>query len=333
MDDNKELEKELRNRIKIGIKWEDLFTSLLDPKYKCNIPLKTINLFLSRVESIGKNIITAEKAPPVSPVPTPTNSNRQMKSATFAARNWRIAKRFVISYVRLTKSTSQTNSPTHRTAKQNWSLLKNMVFVMKAFEEKGVYEINDIDDITKDIDNYVPKKYTNEEMFNHFKTNLNREPSSSPEPSPPPDEIEGDRKGVQRIINAKIVPEYEIPEAVSREVFDEAVSQIQRESDWFESAQKGSVEDVKHMRYLANKDPNRYYSKFDRRRLVNAVDNDNCTALYIACQNGNLLLAQTLIELNTDPRICAITNIKPPKKESPLKCCARWGYVNIMSII
>lgn len=322
------------------------------------------------------------------------SSRNNNETATLSARNWRITKHMIISYVRLTKRnntpssatlqqhqqqqqkppplqppapppvtksksasslnkitpTTSSDTPSHRTAKKNWALLKNLVIVMRAFEDKGIYTIENYDDLEKDIENFVPTQYTNEEMFKKQIKPLRR--SSSFDSSFPtqnsslllPETIEEvdpkAKKGKQRPVTMQISPEvfarprvYSIPQAISKEVFDEAVEEIKRESEWFSCCKIGGNEEIKRMREIANKDPKRYYQKYDRRRLVNSVDDDNCTALYIACQNGNSSLVEILLELNIDPRICAITNIKPHVEESPLECSARWGYVNIVSII
>lgn len=325
------------------------------------------------------------------------HNNDKTDTATLGARNWRITKHMIISYVRLTKrnntptveieketpppltrskSASTVNknnanllvSPTHRTARENWALLKNLVIVMRAFEDKGIYTIENYDDLEKDIENFVPTQYTNEEMFRRQIRPLRRSssfssfptqsnsllnlPETIPENNNPTTfnfsdnkdnkkEIEKKKKEKEkkRPVTMQISPEafvrpreYSIPQAISKEVFDEAVEEIKRESEWFSCCRIGGNEEIKRMREIANKDPKRYYQKYDRRRLVNSVDDDNCTALYIACQNGNSSLVEILLDMNIDPRICAITNIKPHLEESPLECSARWGYFNIVSI-
>lgn len=60
MENEVELEKELRERLKSGIVWEDLFLSLLDPKQECKVNRHVINRFLARIEFLGKKIFEYE---------------------------------------------------------------------------------------------------------------------------------------------------------------------------------------------------------------------------------------------------------------------------------
>ena len=100
-----------------------------------------------------------------------------------------------------------------------------------------------------------------------------------------------------------------------------------RELRWFELAARGSEGDLAEMAALLGRDRyNRGYDAWDPRRLVNAVDGRNRTALYLAARNGNMRLLEFLLERGGNPCIACDAEDDDDVAESPLECAARWGH-------
>eukprot|EP00753_Platysulcus_tardus_P019464 PLAT7227.3.p2 GENE.PLAT7227.3~~PLAT7227.3.p2 ORF type:complete len:185 (+),score=79.47 PLAT7227.3:46-555(+) len=77
---------------------------------------------------------------------------------------------------------------------------------------------------------------------------------------------------------------------------------------------------------LLGSDPNNHYAASDPRRLVNAVDSENRTALYWAAQTGNERLLNMLLSYQADHMIAAVVDDDEEEWETPLECAARWGF-------
>lgn len=122
-------------------------------------------------------------------------------------------------------------------------------------------------------------------------------------------------------------------------VWEESLQTVRREALWFQAASRGTDADIEKMGELLCEDPNRFYSDWDPRKLLNCgmylmnvwtvVDSRNRTAMYLACTDCNLQLLRFLISKNADPRIAYVIDEKT--EETPLGCAVRWGYTEVAS--
>ncbi|KAK8804909.1 hypothetical protein WA171_006874 [Blastocystis sp. BT1] len=120
-------------------------------------------------------------------------------------------------------------------------------------------------------------------------------------------------------------------EAQMQAVWEESLQTVRREALWFQAASRGTDTDIEKMAELLCEDPNRFYSDWDPRKLLNCVDSRNRTAMYLACTDCNLQLLRFLISKNADPRIAYVIDEKT--EETPLGCAVRWGYTEVAKLL
>eukprot|EP01029_Cantina_marsupialis_P021577 TRINITY_DN5182_c0_g2_i1.p1 TRINITY_DN5182_c0_g2~~TRINITY_DN5182_c0_g2_i1.p1 ORF type:complete len:387 (+),score=79.69 TRINITY_DN5182_c0_g2_i1:171-1331(+) len=254
------------------------------------------------------------------------STGQQTRVNSRAARNWRLAKHvlwatlFFKSTNKLksrpdltietengedsvipniqTRSRSGTRPESTRDGKQLWELLRNTMKGVVRFSQIQTKAITDVDDIIGEIE----------------ACNIVEDPTGWQSETIDFEKVERDR---------------EIARA--NHVFNDALKQFRRESKWMELANIGSPESIKEMEKLLEDDPSRHYDHHDPRRLVNVVDKDNRSALYLAAMSGNAPLVHFLVTEGANPHIGA--DIGGKKPESPLECASRWGYYAVVRVL
>lgn len=91
---------------------------------------------------------------------------------------------------------------------------------------------------------------------------------------------------------------------------------------------RGSKSDAELVVQAIVNDPKNYLLAQDSPdRLVNRVDVQGHSPLYIACKNGNLQIVKILMQNHANP--FALFSITESSQESILEVSARWGLVDI----
>lgn len=119
-------------------------------------------------------------------------------------------------------------------------------------------------------------------------------------------------------------------------MFAEGIYRVKNENKILGLANKGDLESIKKIDILCENDPNFYYDDEDERRLINFSDDWNRTPLYIACENGNLELVKSLLDLRASLFIAAKRDEdddEDDEGETPLECASRWGYKKLVEEI
>ena len=135
-------------------------------------------------------------------------------------------------------------------------------------------------------------------------------------------------------------------------VWQQTLDRHRREVRWIELAKVGGKSEIENMAALLRRDPAELqrYAAWDPRRLVNAVDEHNRTALFYAAMRGNERLMTWLLDLCADPRICAECVHEEERRiieregvaaptpqvddyESPMEVAARWGHLTVLNML
>ncbi|KAL4475766.1 hypothetical protein ABPG72_011543 [Tetrahymena utriculariae] len=90
----------------------------------------------------------------------------------------------------------------------------------------------------------------------------------------------------------------------------------------------GSPQDLEKIKNIIQNDPKRYIrSPDDPEHLINKLNSQGFSPLYIACMNQNIEIVKFLLKIG------AIPNIKTKNKDTCLEVAARWRYVNVVQIL
>lgn len=181
------------------------------------------------------------------------------------------------------QKSNNSSSSHHR-----WGIIKAAVKIATLVNYPVVHPI-EVDDFEKEIELFEPIQRTESAIFDAM--GMPRRHSSN--------------SSANKRSYSKPVSSLGPSASACHEMFVDSVNRIQNEDKFLKLVKKGNAECIKELEKLCTEDPNFYYDDDDRRRLVNHVDKYNRCGLYIACQNGNLPLVKSLLDLRCNKFIAA----------------------------
>lgn len=189
------------------------------------------------------------------------------------------------------KSQNSQSSDKSTSLHHRWGIIKAAVKIATLVNYPVVHPI-ELDDFEKEIELFEPMQRTESAIFDAM--GMPRRYSSN-----------SSNSSANKRSYSKPVSSLGPSASACHEMFVDSVSRIQNEDKFLKLVKKGDAESIKELEKLCTEDPNFYYYDDDRRRLVNHVDKYNRCGLYIACQNGNLPLVKSLLELRCNKFIAA----------------------------